>query len=67
MPVILDPRHEADWLDAATPERALREILVGLPAERTALTEVGLAVNDTRHDEPDCLDPPAAAPQTSLF
>lgn len=73
MPVILDPDDEADWLDAATPEGALREILAGLPAERTALTEVGLAVNDARHDEPDCLDPPSvggsetAAPQTSLF
>ncbi len=67
MPVILDPRHEADWLDTATPEGALAEILAGLPAQRTALSEVGLAVNDARHDEPDCLDPPAAEPQASLF
>ncbi|HLI60235.1 MAG TPA: SOS response-associated peptidase [Solirubrobacteraceae bacterium] len=73
MPVILDPRDEADWLDAATPEGALREMLAGLPAERTALTEVGRAVNDARHDAPDCLEPPAAPaperlePQPSLF
>jgi putative SOS response-associated peptidase YedK len=67
MPVILDPAHEADWLDTATPGGALREILAGLPAERTALTEVGLAVNDARHDAPDCLDPPVAERQTSLF
>ena len=67
MPVILDREHEADWLDVTTPPGALEEILAGLPADRTALTEVGLAVNDARHDEPDCLDPPAAADQTSLF
>lgn len=67
MPVILDPRYEADWLDTATPEIALREILAGLPAERTALTEVGRAVNDARHDEPDCLAAPAVEQQTSLF
>ncbi len=70
MPVILDPIHEADWLDTSTPVGALKEILAGLPAERTALTEVGPAVNDARHDEPDCLaspPPPAVPPQTSLF
>ena len=67
MPVILDRRDEADWLDAATPAGALQEILAGLPAERTALTEVGTAVNDARHDEPDCLEPPAPEPQISLF
>ena len=67
MPVILDPAHEADWLDTATPPGALEEILAGLPAAHTALTEVGLAVNDARHDEPDCLDPPAPEPQASLF
>jgi putative SOS response-associated peptidase YedK len=67
MPVILDPAHEADWLDTATPPGALQEILAGLPPDHTALTEVGRAVNDARHDEPDCLDPPAPEPQTSLF
>jgi putative SOS response-associated peptidase YedK len=67
MPVILDPAHELDWLDISTPPGALEEILAGLPAQRTALTEVGLAVNDARHDEPDCLDPPTLEPQASLF
>ena len=67
MPVILDPSREADWLDTATPRGALEEILTGLPAAHTALQEVGLAVNDARHDEPDCLDPPAGEPQTALF
>jgi putative SOS response-associated peptidase YedK len=67
MPVILDPADEADWLDTSTPEGALREILAGLPAQRTALAEVGLAVNDARHDEPDCLDAPVGAAQSALF
>jgi len=67
MPVILDPGDEADWLDSATPEGALREILAGLPAPRTALTRVGRAVNDARHDEPDCLDPPSDEAQPALF
>jgi putative SOS response-associated peptidase YedK len=67
MPVILAPEHEADWLDVATPSGALAEILSGLTAAQTRLTEVGTAVNDARHDEPDCLDPPAGEPQTALF
>lgn len=67
MPVILAPEDEPDWLDTATPSGALAEILSGLPAARTRLTEVGTAVNDARHDEPDCLDPPPGEPQTALF
>lgn len=67
MPVILAPEHEADWLDPGTPLGALEPILAGLPARRTLLTEVGLAVNDARHDAPDCLDPPAPQAQASLF
>ena len=67
MPIILDPDREADWLDTATPAGALPEVLAGLPARRTAVTEVGLAVNDARHDAPDCLDPPASDPQAALF
>ncbi len=67
MPVILGPRHESLWLDTATPRDRLGEILAGLPAERTALTEVGTAVNDARYDGPECLAPPAPSPQTALF
>ena len=36
-------------------------------AERTALTEVGFAVNDARYDGPECLAPPAPAAQAALF
>ncbi len=67
MPVILDPAQEAAWLDPHTAPAALPELLTGLPAQRTRLTEVGFAVNDARHDAPDCLDPPTPAAQGALF
>ena len=67
MPVILDPAQEARWLDPHTPPVALPKLLAGLPAQRTRVTEVGLAVNDARHDAPDCLDPPTPAAQGALF
>lgn len=67
MPVILDPDAEAAWLDPTTPPEALHELLSGLPAARTSLVEVGTAVNDARHDAPDCLAPPAAPAQGRLF
>jgi putative SOS response-associated peptidase YedK len=67
MPVILDPRHESLWLDTTTPTDSVDEMLVGLPADDTALTEVGLAVNDARYDGPDCLAPPVPDGQVSLF
>lgn len=68
MPVILPSRAaEEAWLDHATPEPVLRELLAPLDPEATARREVGFAVNDARHDEPDCLDPPDAQPADSLF
>ena len=67
MPVILTPDAEPTWLDTRTSRDRLSEILQGLAAEQTALTEVGPVVNDARYDGPECLAPPAASPQTSLF
>ncbi|HEX4009607.1 MAG TPA: SOS response-associated peptidase [Solirubrobacteraceae bacterium] len=67
MPVILAPGAEDAWLDTATPRSELDEILRGLPADQTALTEVGLAVNDARYDGPDCLQAPAPSAQAALF
>jgi putative SOS response-associated peptidase YedK len=63
MPVILAPSAEDAWLDAATPVHALRELLVPPAEADTAARRVGDAVNDARHDEPDCLDPPAPEPE----
>lgn len=67
MPIIVAPEHEREWLSTATSPPRLDAILTGLPAERTALTPVGQAVNDARYDGPECLAPPAADPQTALF
>jgi putative SOS response-associated peptidase YedK len=63
MPVILAAGSEDAWLDPATPEAELHELLAA-PATRLANRPVSRAVNDARHDEPDCLDPPE---QAALF
>ena len=66
MPVMLEANAEANWLDPATPPGALRELCV--PLARTAMRAVGPAVNDARHDEPDCLAAAdAAAAPATLF
>ena len=69
MPVILPPGAENAWLDLGTSPRALRELLAPLSEAATAARRVGDAVNDARHDEPDCLDPPAPErePAPTLF
>jgi putative SOS response-associated peptidase YedK len=67
MPVILASDAEPDWLGTDTPADRLSEILAGLPAGQTALTQVSLAVNDARYDGPECLAPPAPDPQEALF
>jgi putative SOS response-associated peptidase YedK len=73
MPVILDRDAEAIWLDPGTPAPVLKELMLGLSAEATAVRRVGDAVNHARHDAPDCLDDPPAelpvprSPQIALF
>jgi len=67
MPVILARDAEQAWLDSATPQPALFELLGGLSPAQTALQPVGTAVNDARYDGPDCLAPPASDPQAALF
>jgi putative SOS response-associated peptidase YedK len=70
MPVILpDPAAETAWLDHGIPPPALRELLAGLPSEAVTRRAVGPAVNDARHDAPDCLDDadPAELVPVTLF
>lgn len=71
MPVILAPGDEDAWLDPATPEPVLHELLAPLPAALTSRREVGFAVSDVANDGPECLDPPdpqdAGGEQTALF
>jgi putative SOS response-associated peptidase YedK len=63
MPVILAPDAEDAWLDPATPAPELHELLTAVAATLVA-RPVSRAVNDARHDAPDCLDPPE---QAALF
>ena len=63
MPVILPPEREALWIDPSTPEPELHALL-GDAVSSLATRPVSRAVNDARHDAPDCLDPPA---QAALF
>jgi putative SOS response-associated peptidase YedK len=65
MPVILPPGAEDRWLDPGAPLPVLQELMAPLDAAATAARRVGDAVNDARHDEPDCLDPPAAEPEAA--
>lgn len=69
MPVILEDRAaELAWLDHCTEIGELRELMVALPDDAVATQEVGSAVNDARHDEADCLDPPDPVQEpASLF
>ena len=65
MPVILDPSQESPWTDPSTPPDELHA-LMRAPAAAASLEyrPVSRAVNDARHDEPDCLGPPE---QAALF
>lgn len=55
MPVIVPRASHAEWLDPATPERRLRQLLVAFPAERMAVREVGPVVNKATTEGPGCL------------
>jgi putative SOS response-associated peptidase YedK len=63
MPVMLPPEAEAAWLDHDAEPSDLLELCA--PLRETAMRAVGPAVNDARHDEPDCLEP--VEPPPSLF
>jgi putative SOS response-associated peptidase YedK len=57
MPVLLPPSAYADWLQAP-PGEASRLLAWLVPwAGELEATPVGRAVNDARHDAPDCLEP----------
>ena len=57
MPVLLPSSAYADWLEAP-PDEASRLLALLAPWEGALeATPVGRAVNDARHDAPDCLEP----------
>jgi putative SOS response-associated peptidase YedK len=65
MPVILaGAEQESLWIDAATPADELHALCAPDAAPELEFRAVSRAVNDARHDAPDCLDPPE---QASLF
>jgi len=55
MPVILTAEHFADWLDPATTDRRLRELMTAFPAGRMAVAEANPAVNKATVEGPECL------------
>jgi putative SOS response-associated peptidase YedK len=58
MPVVIDRRDYAAWLDPDLGDRdALRAYLVPGPPDRISVVDVGLRVNDVRHDDPECIAP----------
>lgn len=58
MPLVLDPRHYAAWLDPTTPEP--EELLKPVEAEPDRLYPVSTFVNDPKHDGPECTAPAPA-------
>ena len=65
MPVILaGEEQESLWIDGATAVDELHALCRPESAPALELRAVSRAVNDARHDEPDCLDPPE---QAALF
>ena len=64
MPVILAPADESTWIEPATPAGELHALLNPPSPPQLEYRPVSRAVNDARHDAPDCLDPPE---QASLF
>jgi putative SOS response-associated peptidase YedK len=62
MPVILDPRHYAGWLDPSLTDPALfADWLRPYPADAMMAYPVSPLVNNARHEGPDCAQPLATA------
>jgi putative SOS response-associated peptidase YedK len=64
MPVVLAPAQESLWIDPASPADELHAVCAPEASPPLQFRPVSRAVNDARHDEPDCLGPPE---QASLF
>jgi len=64
MPVILRAEDEPTWLAPGSSPETLHGVLAAARAQQLVARPVSRAVNDARHDAPDCLDPPE---QAALF
>jgi putative SOS response-associated peptidase YedK len=67
MPVILDRKAWAAWLDPATAAHAARELLVVPPVTGWSAEPVSPWVNSADHDDPKCIELAAGPAQGSLF
>jgi len=59
MPVVLPPEDYATWLDPACGAQAAATLAAEAAPPSWGVRRVGLRVNDPRHDDPSCLEPPA--------
>lgn len=59
MPVILRPKDEAEWLDPTITDSGIVALLQPYPAEATEAQPVSTAVNNTRNNGPDLIEPVA--------
>src|SRR5262245_58781174 len=60
MPVMLQARDEARWLDTRVPLEDIQALLIPYPAEFLTLAEVSRKVNSPAHNMPDLLQPVSA-------
>jgi putative SOS response-associated peptidase YedK len=70
MPVILDPKEYARWLDPDRVPSELRPLLRPFPAAAMAAYPVSTRVNSPANDDPACLEPaqaPPSGPQLRLL
>jgi putative SOS response-associated peptidase YedK len=67
MPVILDRKAWAAWLDPATAPHAARELLVVPPVTGWSAEAVSPWVNKADHDDPRCIELADGPAQGSLF
>jgi len=60
MPVILRREDEAEWLDPSVTDPGIVALLRPYPAEATEARPVSTAVNNTRNNGPELLEPASA-------
>jgi len=63
MPVILEPRDYARWLDPGDPARPPLDLLRPFPAEKMVAWPVSDRVGNVRNNDPQLLEPPEPAAQ----
>ena len=67
MPLILDPKAAAQWLDASRTDRSLlKDLLRPLGADVLSMREISERVNRVEHDDPACLEKGSLAPPRQL-